>query len=117
MATGITGGGVMAPPDVYGAGVVEWADISGMSPGRASVGGPDYGPSGQDVDYGRSRIVTQAQDLTPDAATYGNWRDLGNWQHGPVFWVLVFAILALGLVSLHVNGHVGPVRGSFGAGR
>lgn len=124
MATGqSSGGGVVAPADVRGAGEFEWAAVSGIQPTHPLVGGPRVdGLSAFDVDRGGARIVTTPQGqmgpatgglvATPDAAgstvaVMDDWRDLLNWRGSPMPWLLLMALLMLGFMQFRVEARAG----------
>lgn len=45
-----------------------------------------------------------------DAGALQSWRNLLRPSHSPAFWLLVFAVLALGLFSASGKVKVGPVK-------
>lgn len=118
----------MAPPDVVGAGDMEWSSVSGISASHPLVGGPDVSGLGIfDVDRGRSRIVTTPQGqqgpasgglaATPDGAGAGvalldDWRDLLNFKGSPMPWLLLASLIVLGFMELRVQARAG--RGAVG---
>jgi hypothetical protein len=107
MATGqLQGGGVFSWPDVPTLGIQTWAGMSGMTPGHPLVGGS--GPGSQNGVTG-ARSVAIAQPPPTQGAVAGapgsqNWRELFNLKGNPTGWVLIAAILYLGLMHLHVRG-------------
>lgn len=123
------GGGIMAPADVRGAGAMEWATISGLSPTNPLVGGPDWQGPGFDVDRGHKRIVTTPEGqlgpatdgimATPDGpalALLDDWRDLFNFRGSPMPWLLLFALVFLGLMQFRVQARAGSARASAALG-
>lgn len=130
MPSGLDSGGgfVTAPTDLPGFGDIQWAD-AGMGWGRATSGGdwPEIGGAADAMAYsgqndGFSRISTGENMTEPVPGAAGrkstDWRFLLNWQHNPTFWILVFALAAVGFVHarLSVGGSVGRARAGF-AGR
>ena len=118
---------VAAPADVAGAGIAEWGRVSGMSPVHPLVGGPDVEGLGQfDVNRGRSRIITTPEGqlgpvtggvmATPDGAgastvaTLEGWRDIFNFRGSPMPWLLIFALIFLGLMQFRVQARAGRGR-------
>jgi hypothetical protein len=122
VATGQSeGGGVMAPPDVRGAGDLEWSVMSGAAPGHPLVGGgrQDYG--GIDPEFSRGdRIVTTPEgqmgsgtgDMAdaPGVELLDDWRDLFNWKGSPMPWLLLFALLFLGFMQFRVDARASAGR-------
>jgi hypothetical protein len=118
-------GGVMAPADVRGAGEIEWERVGRVSPRSPIVGSQGgFGP-GVDPTYRRDRMVTLP---TPGGSAAGvmstphttavmeNWRDLLNVKGSPMPWLLIAALVVLGLLQLRVAGRAGPVRASGSVG-
>lgn len=113
---------VAAPADVVGAGQAEWGRVSGMSPSHPMVGGPRVPGLGTfDVDRGRSRILTTPEGqlgtglsgavmASPDGAAsvaeLEGWRDLFNWRGSPMPWLLLMALIFLGLMQFRVQARV-----------
>lgn len=127
MATGLTEfSGAMAPPDQRDAGELAWATVSGMQPTSPLVGGPRVpGLGAQDVDAGRSRIVTipGAQEpatgagaTAPGVELLDDWRDLFNFRGSPMPWLLLMGLAMLGFMQIAASARVGPVRASAGVG-
>jgi hypothetical protein len=115
MATGqMQGGGVFAWPDVPSLGYENWAEMSGMAPGHALVGGsagsPGYG-AGQ-----RQVAVAQADPMASVAAgapARGHWSELMNLKGNPIGWVLIVLLGYMALTHIHVKaGAAVGYRGS-----
>lgn len=108
-------GGVLATPDLPGAGALSWAEMVGVSPESPMVGGPAVeGLGAFDVDRGGSRIATlsDAGPTTGPAAGPGvhlldDWRDLFNFKGSPMPWLLLASLLVLGLMQVRVSARVG----------
>jgi hypothetical protein len=135
VATGQTSGGAIAAhTDVPFAGDAEWSRVSGISPSHPLVGGPRVaGLGAYDVDRGRSMIVTTPEGQmgpaaggvaavpdTPGIELVDTWRDLLNFKGSPMPWLLLFALVFLGLMSFRVQARAGTanrgVRGSLDVG-
>lgn len=110
-------GGVIDPPDVRGAGPMEWGNMVGISPDHALVGS---GERGFPIADRWSRVVTRpyaqagpAGDTiaTPEGvpSQIGNWRDVFNFKGSSVPWVLIFLIVIFYLshLKLRASGEVG----------
>lgn len=118
----------MAPADVRGAGIQQWAETAGILPTDPMVGGPQYSGLGPgDVDRGRARIVTTPQGqmgptsggvMAPaDAAALANWRDLFNFRGSPMPWLLIAGLVVLGFMDFRVQARakgVGGVKAALG---
>jgi hypothetical protein len=79
MATGQgQGGGVFGVPDVSGLGAMTWGEMSGAPPAASTAGTP----------------------------MHNSHRELLNFSHSPMPWILIGLIAYLGLVHLHVSGTV-----------
>jgi hypothetical protein len=115
-------GGVMAPADVRGAGIQQWAETSGILPTNPVVGGPEYSGYGVgDADRGRARIVTTPEGqigpatggvMAPaDAAAMANWRDLFNFRGSPMPWLLIAGLIVLGFMDFRVQARAKGVGG------
>lgn len=120
MAVGVIDnvGGVMAGPDVHGAGLDAWARISGV-PATSSLVGGQGDPSDAwhmpyNVDRARGRIVTGEQVTGPvggpDAGMIGDWRDLLNWKHSPAPWLLLFTLAVVGLMQFRLMVRAGGAK-------
>lgn len=117
---------VIAPPDVRGAGEMQWSTVSGMEPTSPLVGGPHVEGLGRfDVDRGRSRIVsipgatdpaTGSGAGAPGVELLDDWRDLFNFKGSPMPWLLLLALAALGFAQLSVAARVGPAKAAAGIG-
>lgn len=106
---------VAAPADVFRAGQSEWERMGGMSADSPLVGAGGQMP--YDIDSAKNRIVTGVGD--PDIASrqFDDWRDVINWRDSPVFWVLLFSIIVLGLIQLSLSAKVGPLRAAASVGK
>lgn len=118
------GGGVLAPPDVRGAGEMAWGSIVGIHPGHPLIS--ESGPLGADnISGSHNRIVTTPQGqsgpaggviATPNEyALEGmkhldDWRDLFNFKGSPMPWLL---LIALG-VLVFAHASVAARAGAFG---
>lgn len=119
MPTGLTGGAVGAPTDLPGYGDVQWED-AGTGWGRAATGGDwpeiSMAPSAGGENVGFERIATGIDLGEPVPGAAGakvtDWRALFNYQTNPTFWILLFALAAIGFIHarLEVSGRVGRAR-------
>ncbi|HEU4656849.1 MAG TPA: hypothetical protein VFR97_04970 [Capillimicrobium sp.] len=127
MAVGLVeSSGAWATPDVRGGGDSEWAAMTGMSPESPMVGGPRVAGLGPyDVDRNRGAISTlpgASEPWTgagvgiPGVETLDDWRDLFNFRGSPMPWLLLFALVALGIAQLSIAGRVGPLKAAASAG-
>lgn len=113
-------GWVNAPTDLPGFGDIQWENMQGRDQSRAMVGGPGWGEdgSGFNPSTGFNRISTGEQLAQPipggSTAQLTNWSNLFNWKHSPSFWILVFALAAVGVIHARVNVRAG--RAQAGAG-
>lgn len=107
--------GVMDRPVTdSGVGYADWATMSGVSPAHPLVGGsagqPGYGSTAT-----RTVAVAAPQSQSPQATSArSHWSELFNFRGNPTGWVLVAAVLYLGLMHVHVRA--GGSAG-FGKGR
>jgi hypothetical protein len=127
MALGMTEwSGTLTGPDDASAGELSWATTSGVPPTSPMVGGPDVAGLGQfDVDRGFSRVVTVpgsgdpasgALAGVPGVELMDDWRDLFNFRGSPMPWLLLLALVMLGVMSMAMQGRVGPARVSASVG-
>lgn len=116
MAEGLgQGGAVFEWPVVTSAGYEDWAGMSGIDPGHALVGGsagsPGYGA-------GQRQVAVASPDPTGGVAAgspmRANWTEAFNLKGNPISWVLIFAVLYLGLMHIHVKA---GASGGFGFGK
>lgn len=102
-------GGLAAMPDLPELGPATWSELSGMDPGHPLVGG--RGPYGNvDADYHLRQVAIahgRPQPMPGAEAVQASWRELGDLKHNPLPWVLIAAVLYLGLFHVHVSGGVG----------
>jgi hypothetical protein len=115
MALGLSRrGGIASEPQLPNLGLDSWAEVSMMQPDSPYLGGG----SGADPDGGVMNPMWSRQRISslPGAATaaasgapssMSHWSDLFNVQHNSTFWILIAAILFLGLMHLRVAGSVG----------
>lgn len=113
-----TGGWVDAPTDLPGFGDTQFEDAT-MGWGRAMVGGgyADVGMLADVSQTGFERIST-GSDLGPSLPGKGgrqqtDWRSLFNYQTNPTFWILVFALAAVGFIHARIS--MGASAGRLGA--
>lgn len=112
-------GGVMSSADVQGAGVDAWTRTAGIPPTSALVGGPgdptDAWHLPYNVDRGRGRIVTNDAPTGPvggpGVGLLDDWRDIINWRHSPVPWLLIFTLAVVGLMQFRVMVRAGGRKG------
>jgi hypothetical protein len=125
MATGQgQSGGVFGWPDVPELGVDTWTSMSGVSPSSPLVGGRggDYGSAGTNVTGMSRRVAVGSPDAagSSGAPVRGHFSEVLNLSGNPIGWVLIAAIIYLGLahVSLHgsLRGRAGKARASASAG-
>jgi hypothetical protein len=115
MAIGLSRrGGVAGEPQLPNLGLDSWAEVSNMQPDSPFLGGgsgPDPDGGVMNPNWSHQRIAS-----LPGAASAGavgasssmsHWSDLFNVQHSTTFWILLAAILFLGLMHLRVAGSVG----------
>lgn len=117
MAYGLGQGPMFSVPDVGSLGAQTWAGMSGVHPSSPLVGGRGAPSGGVDADFHFSRTsIAGAGDASVGAATgapmSANWREIFNLQGNPVGWVMIAAIIYLGLahVTLHGSGSFGKAR-------
>src|SRR5690348_16854550 len=115
-------GWVAAPTDVQGAGEEMFAyELADPVLSRAGVGGPQFpGDAGYDS-TGFTRISTGYGGAMPSPAIPGpetTWRSALDWEHSPTFWILLFAMAAVGFIYARVElaGRVGPLSAHGGVG-
>ena len=122
MAGGLgQGGGVFSLPDNPSLGADTWAMMGGVDPGSPLVGGrgPRGGPT---ADFSYRQVALGTADPAAGAAAgapmAANWREIFNLKGNPVGWVLIAAIIYLGLahISLHGSARAGRARASAGIG-
>lgn len=125
MPTGLLGGWVDAPTDLPGFGDIQW-EGAGEGWGRGAAGGdwPEYGvnsPAGGE-NAGFERIATGIDLGEPVPGAAGSkvtdWRATFNYQTNPTFWILLFALAAVGFIHarLQVGGNVGRLHARGGVG-
>jgi hypothetical protein len=116
-------GGVFGWPDVPDLGPETWASMSGVSPDSPLVGGRGGGYGGVLVTGNERRVAVgspTAAGAAGSAPTRGHFSEILNLSGNPIGWVLIAAILYLGLahISLHgsLRGRAGKTRGSASGG-
>lgn len=110
-------GGVMDRPvtdsDV---GFEDWGTMSGISPAHPLVGGSAGQPGYGSYATRQVAIAAPAATLTAGQPARAHWSELFNFKGNPIGWVLIAAILYLGLMHIHVRaGASGGV--GFGKGK
>lgn len=112
------GGGVFDWPALPDVGYDDWATLSGMQAAHPLVGGsagsPGYGGGQRQVavaDGGGAAAVAQVAAGSPARA---NWSEVLNLKGNPIGWVMIAAILYLGLMHIHVRA---GVSGGFSGGK
>lgn len=99
------------PPDTE-LGYDTWAQMSGMSPGHALVGGyaggAGYGVNGRQVALAQANPTLAASGGAPPAAHYSQ---LFNLKGNPIGWVLVGLLLYYALNFVHFHGSVAAAAG------
>lgn len=114
-------GGVIDPPDVRGAGPMEWEGVAGIPPSHPLIAS---GARGYNIEDAWNRVVTTpygqagpAADTiaTPEgtATGLGHWSDVLNFHGSPLPWVLVILVVILFLSHLSLRAGAG---GEFGFG-
>jgi hypothetical protein len=123
MATGAAyqPGGVAAPSDVPYAGAAEWAGMTGVHPSSPLVGAGGGGNLPYNVDGSRSRVITTESTMTraaddPGLAVLDTWRDVFNFRGSPAPWILLLALVMLGLMQLRISARAGKARGNIALG-
>jgi hypothetical protein len=110
MATGqYQTGGLFSRPDVETLGIATWADMTGVDPNSPLVGGRNVPTGGVEPQYKYRRVALAAGPSTPTghAPMHAHFSEILNFRHSPMPWLLLAAILYLGLIHLHVTGQVG----------
>jgi hypothetical protein len=113
----LQGGGLMDPPAVQGLGVGDWTQMTGMNPAHPLVGGtagrPGYETGQRQVFVADSSMASQAA-VASGSPMRANWTEIFNLKGNPIGWVLIAAILYLGLMHIHVRA---GASGAIGAGK
>lgn len=127
MATGLetSQGWVNAPTDLPGFGDIQWEGAGGGW-GRGQGGGdwPEIGATAAQAYSGENtgfeRLATGLDITEPVPGAAGNqttdWRFLFNWQHNPMFWVLLAGLAAVGFIHARLSLRAGPARVGGGLG-
>jgi hypothetical protein len=123
MPSGLSAGdvGVAAPTDLPGYGDIQWESMSGRDMSRAMVGGPTWGEdmTGFNPSTGFSRIST-GEDISPpipgQVGQMSSWKHALNWQASPTFWIMLFALAAVGFIHARVSLRAGPAALGGGLG-
>src|SRR5438270_2647952 len=103
MATGQgQSGGVFGWPDVPALGYETWAQMSGVHPDSPLVGGRGSPSGGVDPDYKYRRVAIAAPDAAGNhgAPMKAHYSELMNLKGNPIGWVLIAAIIYLGLAHV-----------------
>jgi hypothetical protein len=98
--------GEFASPDVPGAGVATWDQVSGIQDGSPFVTGPATGGFGAPAD-GVGLVHIGTGETAAEHSGVAHWSELLNWQHSPLPWLLLLALGYFGMVHLSVSGRVG----------
>jgi hypothetical protein len=119
-ATGLgQSGGVFSWPDVPELGYETWSSMTSVEPGHPLVGGSGPGSLGYGPAHGMRQVAlaqpAPAQGAAAGSPASANWRELFNLKGNPLPWVLLAAILYLGLMHIHVRaGATGGFTGGVG---
>jgi len=121
MATGqLQSGGVFAWPDAPGLGYSTWASMSGVHPDSPLVGGRagEHGYAGTLVTGQSRRVALASPDAAAasDAPMKAHYSELWNLKSNPVGWVLVAAVIYLGLAHVSLNARVGKTSAGVKSG-
>lgn len=117
MATGQgQSGGVFALPD-QDHGYETWASMSGVHPSNPLVGGRGA-TGGVDPDYHLRNVALGAPDVAGNAGApmKAHYSEILNLKGNPVGWVLIAAIIYLGLAHISLHGRVGKTSAGFASG-
>ena len=110
-------GGLQDPPLLTDVGYQDWTSLGGMDPAHPLVGGtagqPGYGAGQRQVAVGDPAAASHAT-LAAGSPARAHWAELFNLKGNPIGWVLIAAILYLGLMHIHVRA---GVAGGFTGGR
>lgn len=121
MATGLGASGrgaTMAPPDLPDAGAIEWSRVGGMSPRSPIVGYSGGSRPGVDPGFQRERMQTLPAGgpasggtmVGPEAKHLDDWRDIINFRHSPMPWLLVASLIVVGLLQLRLSAGISAGR-------
>ncbi|MGI8412660.1 MAG: hypothetical protein ACR2QA_09235 [Solirubrobacteraceae bacterium] len=125
MATGQgQSGGVFGWPDLPELGQESWAQTSSMHPYNPLVGGRAGsigGQGGVNVTGNERRVaIASPASAATGGPVRGHYSELLNLKGNPIGWVLIAAIVYLGLahISLHgsITGKAGKARGNASGG-
>jgi hypothetical protein len=98
-------GGVMDRPVTDSAvGYEDWGGMTGMSPSHPLVGGTSGQPGYGSYPTRQVAIAAPQATLSPGQPARAHWSELFNFKGNPTGWVLIAAILYLGLMHIHVRG-------------
>lgn len=118
MATGqLQGGGLFAWPDLPELGPNTWAQMTGMAPEHPLVGGSAGRPGYGSAATRRVAIADQSQqlsDVASGAPARAHFSELANLRGNPIGWVLIIAVLYLGVMHIHVRA---GASGGIGLGK
>src|SRR5487761_123897 len=113
-----TGGWVNAPTDLPGFGDIQWESMTGRDLSLPMVGGPGYGGLDQyNPETGFYRLNTGNQQGPPVPGPAG--RHMTDWRNAltpesPTFWIMLFALAAVGLIHARVSLRGGPLHAAGG---
>lgn len=118
MATGqLQGGGLFAWPDLPQNGPNEWAQMTGMDPAHPLVGGTSGRPGYGSTATRRVAIADSTQqlgDIASGSPARAHFSELANLKGNPIGWVLIIAVLYLGVMHIHVRA---GASGGLGVGK
>jgi hypothetical protein len=119
MATGqLQSGGVFSWPDVPELGYETWAEMTGMHPAHPLVGGQSGQPGYGSISTRQVAVANPAVTVGPASGSpaSAHWKEVFNLKGNPIGWVLIAAVLYLGLMHIHVRAGASGGLG-FGKGR
>jgi hypothetical protein len=96
-------------PDFTGEGELAFSTIQGADEESPFVSGPATGGYA-DTTTGEgngAQHVSTGNTGSSGQMTANHWTNLFDWKHGPLFWLMIFTFLYLGLLSLHVSYRIG----------
>ncbi|HET8978549.1 MAG TPA: hypothetical protein VFN87_10340 [Solirubrobacteraceae bacterium] len=97
---------MFAVPDVPDVGYQDWATMTGMQPGHPLVGGtagsPGYGAGQRQVAVSDPGSAALGQ-VAAGSPARANWSEVFNLKGNPIGWVLIAALVYLGLMHIHVR--------------
>lgn len=96
----------LASPD-FPEGSHDWATISGNPENSPYVTGPAVDGFADTTGTGAVHVNTGANPGANPAGRASHWSNLIDWQHGPMFWLLLAAVLYFGLIAIRVHAGAG----------